>query len=154
MEEKFKNRTAVFHGMTLKNSRYTDSDSGKTNYLLDPFDFPILAANNYNFPNNLKSIHAYDPNYLKLIQFNVDNQIKAMGKFDSIKEKLFKKQKGICIICNNYIHIDNIHSTELHIDHIIPILKKGRKSAISNMRLLHKYCHVKHHRSSGEFKGK
>jgi group II intron reverse transcriptase/maturase len=91
VEEKFKNRTAVFHGMTLKNSRYTDSDSGKTNYLLDPFDFPTLAANNYNFPNNFKSIHAYDPNYLKLVQFNIDNRIKAMGKFDSIKEKLFKK---------------------------------------------------------------
>lgn len=139
--------------MTQNNCRYTDSTNGKTNYLIDPYDFPVIAANSYNFPNNLKSIQGFHPEYLKLIQFNFNNQVKSMGKFSSHKEKLYKRQKGTCSLCNTYLEIDNIEESDLHIDHVIPISQGGSKSNITNMRLVHKYCHIKHH-NSGEKRDK
>lgn len=146
-DENFKGRKWNFHGKTLNNSRYTDSEEGKIIYLLDPYDFPVIAANCYNLPNILKEIQSYDIEYLKLIEYNVNNQIRSMGKYGSNKEKLFKKQKGICPLCEKMIDFENIHSKDLHIDHIIPISKQGSKRLLSNMRLVHKICHILHHKS-------
>jgi 5-methylcytosine-specific restriction endonuclease McrA len=70
-----------------------------------------------------------------------------MSKYGSNKEKLFKKQKGICPLCLKEIDFESSYSNDLHIDHIIPISKKGPKGLISNMRLVHKLCHKLHHRA-------
>jgi len=145
--DKFKERKWNFHGITYNKSRYTDSEEGKTIYLLDPYDFPVIAANCYNLPNILKEIQSYDDEYRKLIEYNVNNQIRSMGKYKSNKEKLYKKQKGICPLCQKVIDFENSYYNDLHIDHIIPISKKGARGLISNMRLVHKICHKLHHKA-------
>jgi len=148
-ENKFKNRKWTFHGITYKQSRYTDFMEGKTIQLLDPYDFPVIAANSYNFPNNLKKIRSYDKDYTDLLEYNFGNQIKSMGKYNSNKEKLFIKQKGICSLCSINIDYDTVLAKDLHIDHIQPLSKKGRKGLLSNMRLVHKECHTLYHISKG-----
>jgi len=84
---KFKNRTWNFTGLTHVNSRYNDNNQGKKNILISSFDVITLAANEYNIPTKLKSVHAYSSEYMKLIEFNLNLQIWLMTKHSSIKQK-------------------------------------------------------------------
>jgi len=62
-----------------------------------------------------------------------------MPEYNSLKEKLFKRQKGICLICSQVLKED------LEIHHLTKISLGGSKSKISNMVLLHKECHKTKH---------
>jgi len=53
------------------------------------------------------------------------------------KSELYKRDKGICGICNNYVEYDNVH-----IDHIVP-LSKGGEHSMSNLQLSHSWCNLK-----------
>lgn len=52
--------------------------------------------------------------------------------------KLLKKQKGKCAICSSEFKYGDM----MEIDHIVPILKGGKRIT-SNIQLVHKHCHHK-----------
>ena len=145
-EQTFKSRKWFFRGLTWENSHYNNNKEGKKNVLINPFDRAILAANKYNFRKDLKDIKAYSKNYTMLVEFNIKNMIKSIPKHSSTKEKLFAKQKGICPICKGLVDSEDIGANKLHIDHILPVSKKGSKADINNMRLVHKECHILRHK--------
>lgn len=55
----------------------------------------------------------------------------------TLKEKLFKSQKGVCSMCNKVIDPDYLHYNSVHIHHIEPIKKGGNKFALKNLTLTH-----------------
>jgi len=62
----------------------------------------------------------------------------SLGKEESYKGKLFKKQKGICVICNKPLLVDTfLKLGTLHLDHIQPISEGGSKTNMKNLRLIH-----------------
>jgi RNA-directed DNA polymerase len=148
----FKGRYWNFTGKTLGNSRFNGGTSGKKNVLLNAFDVVTLAASDYNLPTQLKSVKAFSKDHTDLIKFNLNLQIKSMPKYkySSIKERLFVKQKGMCLLCNNYIDFENINNRNLHIDRIIPISKRGAKTLITNLRLVHIWCHINLHQERND----
>jgi len=75
---------------------------------------------------------------------------------NDLKFKLFKEQKGFCLICKKHIQEQSllIRSTKLHIHHVVPrSLKKtlgiSDKSYESrkNLTLLHGNCHLNMHKT-------
>jgi len=50
--------------------------------------------------------------------------------------ELAKRQKGKCLHCHSSLH----NAEELHVHHIIP-KSKGGEDALSNLALIHLYCH-------------
>ena len=55
---------------------------------------------------------------------------------------LAKRQKRRCLICHDSLHNDE----ELHVHHVIP-KSQGGEDAISNLMLIHLYCHQQIHKS-------
>lgn len=144
----FKNRIWVFRGETYNLSRYTNKKIGKTIYLVDPTNsVNTLSAYDYQIPKSMKSIHGFHPDYMKLELFNYKVSIKAIPFSGTLKEKLFKKQKGLCFICNKTLMNPETLEifTNLNIHHIDPISQKGSKSNRKNLILVHNWCHLKHH---------
>jgi RNA-directed DNA polymerase len=142
-EGAFKGRKWTFRGMTHKPSRYGDNKGGKYTYLIDPtIVVNTVSAIKFIIPNALLPIHGYHRDYLNLIECQTKNNLMSLGKHESFKGKLYKIQKGICTMCNKPLLVDIILKTgTLHIDHIKPISEGGSKSKISNMRLIHIWCH-------------
>ena len=97
-------------------------------------------------PDTLQSVHAYHKDYMELVEFSSKINFLAMGRTSSFKEKLMKKQEGKCIICEDAITVEQIANGAIHIHHYVPVYKKGAKSDVKNMQLLHSWCHkeVKH----------
>lgn len=141
----------TFVGITKTNSRYSEAQ-GKGRFLLDPtLVTKTLSARQYSIPNKLLPIHAYheDVNKLKEHMFKINFQ--GLGSNEGLKGRLMKKQKGICPLCDNYLFFNSDGSTmlsgNLNIDHIIPLSKNGPKTAISNLRVVHVWCHKDRHNS-------
>lgn len=144
--ETFKGRRWYLRGLTKDNSRFNEGKEGKKNILFNPFDVMTFATNDYNLPTKLKPIKAFSKEAEELIKFNHNLQVRSIkDKYASLKEKLFKKQKGVCLLCENRMDLDDRLTRNLHIDHIIPISRKGSLSNIKNLRLVHSECHRKHH---------
>lgn len=59
------------------------------------------------------------------------------GPFSLRVKKLLKRQAGSCAICK----IQFKNEDKMEIDHIIPIMEKG-KDIYSNLQLLHRHCHA------------
>jgi len=57
------------------------------------------------------------------------------------QRELAKRQKGHCPICRDSLHNDE----ELHVHHVIP-KSQGGEDAISNLALVHLYCHQQAHK--------
>ena len=57
------------------------------------------------------------------------------------QRELAKRQKGQCTICHDSLHNDE----ELHVHHVIP-KSQGGEAAISNLALVHLYCHQQAHK--------
>jgi len=146
--EKFKGRHWGFKGKTFQNSRFNKGNNGKKNVLISPFDVVTMATTDYNLHTKLKNVKAFSKEHPELIKFNFNLKIKSMPKYSSFKERLFIKQKGICLLCNKSIDFENLNNFNLHIDHIKPISKRGSKGSITNMRLVHKWCHIEHHQAT------
>lgn len=145
--DKFKGRHWSFKGKTFQKSRFNEGNKGKKNVLITPFDVVTMATTDYNLHSKLKSVKAFSKEHLELINFNFNLRIKSLPKYSSFKERLYVKQKGICLLCNKNIDYDNLNNYNLHIDHIKPISKRGSKGSITNMRLVHKWCHIEHHQA-------
>ena len=58
------------------------------------------------------------------------------------QRELAKRQRGQCPRCHDSLHNDE----ELHVHHIIP-KSQGGEDAISNLALVHLYCHQQAHKS-------
>jgi RNA-directed DNA polymerase len=139
---KVKGRMWAFHGITLAPSHYTER-SGKSIYLLDPSNcYETLSAKHFIIPKVMENIHAYSPDFMKLVEFQTNLGLLAINsKFPSIKDRLTKKQNGLCGICNHTITLDHLANKFVHIHHIKPVFKKGSKADVNNMLLVHSWCH-------------
>jgi RNA-directed DNA polymerase len=143
---KFKNTKWTFHGITRTESRYSKT-TGKTRiaYLLNPSNSsPILKATKYVLPLTLRLFHAFHPKIDELIKFKLGLSLLSSPKTPTLKEILFKSQKGLCGLCNNPIDFDSLHLNTVHIHHIEPIKKGGNKFKLSNLTITHSWCHSKH----------
>ena len=57
------------------------------------------------------------------------------------QRELAKRQKGQCPLCQDSLHNDE----ELHVHHVVP-KSQGGEDAISNLALVHLYCHQQAHK--------
>lgn len=144
--QQFKKRTWVFRG---SNSRYKKNMNGKKIFLVDPTNIvTTMTAMEYLIPKSLKPIHAFHSEKEKVVQINLKASLKSQGYYGSMKEKLMKKQNGICSVCNNKLirqDQETLLIQDLEIHHIQPIRKKGERHKIQNMTIIHKWCHKKVH---------
>lgn len=138
---KFKNTKWTFHGISRTESRYPQpAATGKTRiaYLLKPTDSsPILSATKYVLPLTLRLVHAFHPKIDELIKFKLGLSLLSSPKSPTLKEKIFKSQKGLCGLCNNPIDFESLHLNTVHIHHIEPIKKGGNKFKLSNLTITH-----------------
>lgn len=135
-----KNHKWVFHGETLVESRY--GGIVKSIYLQDVGTCSkLLSSKVYVMPLKYRKIHAYHPDYMQVVNFNTNINFQAMGLNSNFKIKLLKAQNDICPTCKKPL-ITSIGLYEgLHIHHILPIAKGGKRNDIKNMILLHAWCH-------------
>lgn len=135
-----KNVKWVFHGFTNEDSRY--GGKLKSRYLIDVGNSSqLLSTKHYIIPKSLLDVHAYHPDYMKIIQFNTNVNFKAMGLNSSFKTRLLSAQNNLCTHCGNSLLTSTGLYEGLHIHHIMPIYKGGKRNDISNMVLLHSWCH-------------
>lgn len=96
--------------------------------------------------NKFKHIHAYHEKVKDVEEFINKQLINNKWKHKSLKEKLFKTQKGVCSYCHKTIELDK-EDTEIH--HKVAISKGGSRCKLKNMALLHKICHYEQHSEHG-----
>ena len=140
---KFKNTKWVFHGITKNKSRYKINKQ-KTIYLVDVSNISqLLSSKHFILPKSLLSIHGYHFNYMKLVTFNTNLNFKSAGLDSSLKQRLLAKQDNLCTHCEESLLLfDGFYGDHmLHIHHLKPIFKGGSRDKISNMVLLHSWCH-------------
>lgn len=140
--KKFKNTIWVFRGVTKHKSRY-NSDKTKTIYLVDVTNITqLLSSKHYILPKNLLNIHGYSPDYMRLITFSTDLKFKSAGVDSSFKQRLLNKQNNLCTHCGEPFTLsDSFYGDAVHIHHIKPTYKGGSSNSITNMVLLHSWCH-------------
>jgi len=116
--------------------------NGKKIFLVDPTNIvTTMTAMEYLIPKSLKPIHAFHSEKEKVVQINLKASLKSQGYYGSMKEKLMKKQNGICSVCNNKLirqDQETLLIQDLEIHHIQPIRKKGERHKIQNMTIIHK----------------
>jgi RNA-directed DNA polymerase len=139
----------VFQGKTLSKSAYNEFLGGKRVELVNPTQVvATISPKEYRIPKDLETIHAYHPNYEKILEFNTKMSIKSLTLNPTTKIKLLVKQKGKCGMCGETLLDENGEfrydgSTNIH--HKEERAKGGSKTSLSNMILVHQECHIKHH---------
>ena len=136
----------IFRGRTLFNSIYNNFKGGKTIELVDPtIIVSTISARDYRIPKALELIHAYHPEYSKLIESNLKTNFLAIKATKSLKSKLLIKQKGMCSICNNtLLDTEFLYDGSTHIHHI-KRRADGGTSRMNNLTLVHTSCHMELH---------
>ena len=125
---KFKNTKWVFHAKVKSKSRYRTNKS-KTIYLVDVTNISqLLSSKHFILPKKLLTVHGYHPDYMKLVTFNTNLNFKSAGFDSSLKQRLLAKQKNLCPHCEESLLISDG-------------FKGGSRENISNMELLHSWCH-------------
>lgn len=89
-----------------------------------------------------KSIHGYHVDIKELEDYISMQKSKQNKKYETLKEKLFARQRGICDFCRWNIKEDE----KTHIHHERLISKGGSRSNLKNMVLVHNECHISHHK--------
>lgn len=137
---RMKNYKWVFHGKSETKARYSDKKETRTAFLLNPVGCaPIVAAIRHSIPEDLKAINAFDDPVMvdKLIRMKLNLSLISSPKTPTLKEKLFKTQKGQCFLCDKLIDYDYLHYNSVHIHHIQSIKSGGTKFALKNLALTH-----------------
>lgn len=100
---------------------------------------PIVAAIRHLLPEEFKTVNAFDDAVIveKIARFKLNLSIISSPKTPTLKEKLYKTQKGVCSMCNKIIDSEYIHNNSVHIHHIDPIKKGGNKFAYKNLTIVH-----------------
>lgn len=138
----FKGRIWAFYGKSGTKSRYNEKINNKTIYLQDiSTTNTILSGKDYIIPKKLLVIHGFDKNYMELVEFQANLNLKSLSQYSSFKGKLLKKQNSICSICDKLITLEQIANGVIHIHHVEPIFRGGARSNLKNMQLLHSWCH-------------
>jgi HNH endonuclease len=96
-----------------------------------------MATKHYILPLNLRSVHAFHEKIQSIIKFKLNLAILSIPDTSTLKEKLFKKQKGICGLCGKIVRAENLLENTTHIHHIKPIYNGGNKLKLSNLALVH-----------------
>jgi RNA-directed DNA polymerase len=137
----------TFRGQTLNNSIFNQFTGGKTIELIDPTTVVgTLSAKLYRIPSALETVHAYHPDYRKLIEFNQKRSLEALKESKTLKAKLLIRQKGVCGICKEpLLKLENefIFDVSMHIHHIKSRADGG--VSMGNLMLVHAQCHMAHH---------
>ena len=143
---KHKNRTWAFYGLSKKETRFSNKWTKRIFFLLNPTNTaPIISARKYLLPKKLRGIHAFDEDFHLVIEDRLKVALLATSNLLSLKDKIFKKQKGVCYFCNKEITLEKLHEDYTHVHHIKPISLKGDKYALKNLALAHWWCHRDHH---------
>ena len=141
----FKNYKWVFYGISKNQPRFSQTALTRTAFLLNPVNSsPIVAAIKHLIPNKLLNAHAFDERVTEIIRKKLDITLKSNPKTPTLKEKLYKKQKGKCYLCDEIINYEYLHLNTAHIHHINPIKAGGNKLAMTNLALTHTICHRKY----------
>jgi len=139
----------TFRGKTLNNSIFNQFTGGKTIELIDPTTVVgTLSAKKYRIPSALETVHAYHPDYRKLIEFNKKMSLEALKEIKTLKSKLLIRQKGRCGICKeSLLKLENEFTFDgsMHIHHIKRRVDGGSKNNMGNLMLAHAQCHMTHH---------
>lgn len=141
---RFKGRIWNFKGSTKNKSRFKENINGKVLYLqLPTVCCKVVPAKHSYLKENFRCIHAFSSEIDLLKKKLLTIKIGKMPKYDLLnhKEKLFIKQKGLCVLCHEQIG-DN---EETHLHYIQPISKKGSKHDLNNITLVHSSCHKLFH---------
>jgi len=152
---KFKRTKWTFHGKVNEKSRY-NPETFKKIYLVNITTVSqLISSKFYIIPKNIEHVHAYHPDYNKLLDFNANANFKAMGIDSSFRDKLLKKQNYLCDHCGLSLHSfiidsDRYIGENLHIHHKNPIIKGGATNNINNMALIHVWCHKDLHKTYDE----
>ena len=141
--QKFKGIKWVFHGVIKSKLRYSETLKNEKHIYLYNINEKgtIVSALVYNVPQVLRKIHAYHPDRLKFIKWSAKSNEKLFGLYLNIKSKLYKKQKGLCFICQKPFEEQNFVENNTHIHHIKLIIKGGSPDSEKNMALVHPLCH-------------
>lgn len=133
----------MFHGIARKESRY-HKGKPKTVYLVDVNNISqLLSSKFYILPKKHLTIHGYHSDYMKLVSHNTNVNFKTSGIHSSFKERFLKRQNNLCPHCNESpLDSEGLYENQnLHIHHINPIYRGGTSNKISNIVLLHSWCH-------------
>ncbi len=137
----FKATRWVFSGIVWAESRY-NPDSTKRIFMVDPSNISqVLSTKEYCIPKPLIDIHAFAEDYMKLVTWCINVNIKALGINNTRKQRLLKQQNGLCAVCGKVLEESNFLKSQLHIHHINPIFRGGSAADVKNMILLHAWCH-------------
>ena len=114
----------------------------RTAFLLNPVNSsPIVAAIKHLMPKNLLNVHAFDEKAIEIVNRKLGLALISNPKTPTLKEKLYKRQKGKCYLCDEIIEYEYLHLNTAHIHHINPIKAGGNRSSITNLALTHSNCH-------------
>jgi hypothetical protein len=140
---KMKGYKWTFYGRSVTVSRYLKVGL-RTAFLLNPLNSsPIVTAIRHLLPKDLQGINAFDDPVMveKIIKWKLNLALMSSPKTPTLKEKLFRLQKGACSLCNKPINPDYLLSNGTHIHHINPIKKGGSRFTLKNLTLTHPWCH-------------
>ena len=117
---------------------FKDNESGKylTRVVLIPIRRHVIVNRKYRVYDNSPETREY---WQKREYTNAYDQIHSVKL-----RKLFKRQKGKCSYCKEFMSKEQIVNTELHAHHMLPRSLSGTESH-SNLRLLHNECHKEIH---------
>jgi len=128
----------------LNNSIFNQYIGGKTIELVNPIIIiGTLNARLYCIPSGLEIIHAYHPDYKKLIEFNLKISLESFKETKTFKSKLLIKQKGMCGICNESLlnfQGEFLFDGSTHIHHINKRVNGG-DNTLNILILVHSQCH-------------
>lgn len=142
---KLKNYKWVFHGISKTFSRYKNKSKTRKAYLLNPLNSSsIVAAIRHLIPLNLRNVHAFEDKIIEIIRLKLKIALLSTPSNPTLKEKLFKRQEGLCYLCHKMINYEYLHLNTAHIHHIKAIKAGGDKFAIKNLALTHSWCHYEY----------
>lgn len=139
----------VFKGFTYNESIFNESKGGKSIELVNPTQVvATMSPKRYRIPKELEQVHAFHPEFEKLIDFNTKLSIKSLELNKTTKIKLLIKQRGKCDMCGgsllseaNEFNYDG--SSQIH--HKEERSKGGKRGSMANLSLVHSSCHINHH---------
>jgi RNA-directed DNA polymerase len=129
-------------------NKYWDHQNGRwTFYTKSVKDKPITLLY-YNLPQ--KKIRARISSKVNVFDLKNKDSIrkKQLDKKFHLsykKELIWRKQKALCSVCNQYLNPYQPDILDLH--HVIP-RKNGGSDKVDNLNLLHEHCHYESHTNS------
>lgn len=132
---KFRGRKWVFRGEITNDSIYRKG-KGKKIFLVNPSTVVNSEKiTNCKLDKKYLTIHAFHPEFKEMIG-ELNTRV-IINKATSNKTKLFKRQRGLCTICNTEMNL--WESMTIH--HVIPRSEGGSLSDLDNLILTHEDCH-------------